>query len=411
MELQHWSQVATLSKTVPDSRYGHALALLNQSSLLLFGGYHNKKEPTFFDDTWVATLSSGKGNSLVASWSMIPTTRAPQARYSHTLSQSGEVSWLFGGDDGGRSFLDPTAGYVKGHYFNDLWSFKSSRMPPWKEHEKGEGENLNWPKPRSAHSACFIHNEMIIFGGLVRGKSLGVGWQVADTDELWTMTGHDESYWRLENFPTSKKPRPRHGHAAVCAKSQMFLFGGANNNIGCKPSSRPSWSCSRSLADMWKWDAGTRKWTEIIEKAASKTHMALSYSSLHLTSSGILVFGGANCNPACRVKSESWLLGQDSTWNHVSCKSHPVARYRHAFASNVLGHAIIFGGEAYGSNPKYRSDMWSLKWKVSLTDSRLTAGHKFRRLWRLSSQPLIVLFLLVLLYFFLAKNVKIKKRD
>lgn len=72
----------------------------------------------------------------------------------------------------------------------------------------------NAPAPRSSHTAVWTGTEMIVWGGLGDGGSLGDGGRYNPTTDTWTA------------LSTNNAPFMRYGHAAVWTGTEMVVWGG-----------------------------------------------------------------------------------------------------------------------------------------------------------------------------------------
>jgi len=293
-----WVTLETANSPVP--RTGHALAMLPDGSVLLFGG--RDENGNALDDTWVFNpqahslipaggvklalhgspgwLATGLARPLFQDWDQKEPPNSPDARYGHSMVTLPDGSvLLFGGLDGG--------GVVR----NDMHVFANNE---WSQVTLANGT----PPGRYGHTAWAYNNSMYIQGGL--GK--GVAGKTTLYEDLWHCDTDDniceqlpsppdfispnaypmmtDSTVRLvdpHRYPSSggadyvynmaknlweqvkaagdPPPGQRHGYMMVQVGDKAYMMGGAIYD--------PDTQTSTYIAEVWMLDLITNAWTQL----------------------------------------------------------------------------------------------------------------------------------------------------
>lgn len=122
----------------PSARNAHS-AIWTGSLMLVFGGYNNVPNLAVFN-------TGGAYNPATNTWTALPTTGAPSARYAHSAFWSGSKMIIHGGYNGSAvlntgALFDPATG---------TWSSMSS---------------TGAPSARAATAAVWTGDRMIVYGG------------------------------------------------------------------------------------------------------------------------------------------------------------------------------------------------------------------------------------------------------
>ncbi|KAL9184595.1 hypothetical protein ACHAXT_012565 [Thalassiosira profunda] len=162
----------------PSERYGHGAAMLDDTTMAVYGGHSHECED-YCDDLWLFDL-------LSLEWSKVESTPSPGNRhdFSFVSDSTTNTAYLFGGHRLWHGFSDDnsvdnrwqsTAELPKGGYLNDLWAFgadpANADEKQWSQIEgkttcvdapglTWESRNdqhcqLHWPSARSGHAAVF----------------------------------------------------------------------------------------------------------------------------------------------------------------------------------------------------------------------------------------------------------------
>mmetsp|Transcript_6105 Transcript_6105/g.8527 ORF Transcript_6105/g.8527 Transcript_6105/m.8527 type:complete len:1139 (-) Transcript_6105:212-3628(-) len=179
------AQETASSEIVPDRRYGHVAAALDEDQMLVFGGRGQRGR--IFCDTWLYhygthTWQNVSTNELIG----MP---VPSPRYfascCSTVSGGGRDVYLFGGTDGLENL-------------GDLWLF--------------EGASLRWqrvvavgvpPSPRYGHSFIAIADDVLaVVGGCavsLQGEAVGSSESPNQTKALIELSTHLQRRYEEEN--------------------------------------------------------------------------------------------------------------------------------------------------------------------------------------------------------------------
>eukprot|EP00944_MAST-04C_sp_MAST-4C-sp1_P013180 g13180.t1 len=362
-----WQQQVT-SDRIP-VRYSHSTATYKckdtrfaNSCLVIFGGYnHANGKATWLNDLWEINLKTMEFRE-------VHNENSPVARYSASLTPTkSSVAMLFGGNDGGLRFQagrkDPGS-YVFGSYMNDLWMLKDFKWTQIIAKHDTRQQPL-WPQARCGHTGTYFPSDdsILVFGGLT--APFGVNNKTFVTNELWRydvkkMKWFDE---RIGSLSNAKQPLSRYGHSAVRLSGKLYIYGGTHkiSTLKCKL----RFSCSKSLKDLWAYDYIEKLWKNIKTASSPQPLSHATFVSMH--ESTILLFGGANCKPACRCSNELWQFDiENEAWKKIAVKkkeasrSIPVHRYRHSLTYvSDLNTYVLFGGESYAPS-LYFNDIWTL---------------------------------------------------
>ncbi|EFA75290.1 RING zinc finger-containing protein [Heterostelium album PN500] len=193
-----WNELHTLGKG-PSSRYAHTATLVEDSSVMVFGGRNNKK---YLNDLYCLNLPT-------MSWSTFHFDKVePEARAGHTCTFVQSVS-------GGCNRMVLFGGNHSAKYFTSLYIL---------EFPKRQSDTIRWIKPsvrgsgpsgRTGHTASHIkETENVVFIGGYDGKrSLIDVWMLNTKDYVWTQIK-----------PSGISPSPRHGHTAVSVGNLKSLM-------------------------------------------------------------------------------------------------------------------------------------------------------------------------------------------
>ena len=106
-------------------------------------------------------------------------------------------------------------GYVGAQKSAKLYEY-DPETNTWKEiQQKGEEA----PQPRSGHSAVFYSGSMYVFGG--------AGDDSERRQDLWQFDAATEMWAEIKNKEDVNWPKPRSGHSAVIFLDSMYIFGGS----------------------------------------------------------------------------------------------------------------------------------------------------------------------------------------
>ena len=193
-----WTQIHwRTGSPEPKPREMHA-GVAMAGGLLIYGG---NKGRHIYSDLWHFSFQN-------AHWTEIKSTGETQAPaiWGHsTIVYEGDM-WIFGGRD-------------SDHCLSQLWRFNWNNKMWVNETDKSSIQ----PPPRKGHSAVTYSHCMIIFGGHDSGASTGF------MNDLWVYD-FNQSEWREIKMERDDKPPPRNFHKAAILASEMFIFGGNNDD-------------------------------------------------------------------------------------------------------------------------------------------------------------------------------------
>ena len=113
-------------------------------------------------------------------------------------------------------------------------------------------KNSPQPRGRSSHCACMYQGQMYIFGGKDEDHE--------KLNDMWRFDFQTETWQEI--IPESDdQPTRRSGASCDVYGDKMVLFGGI-------------YEITKELNDMWTYDFGLNKWTQIEGESASPKKMA-----------------------------------------------------------------------------------------------------------------------------------------
>jgi N-acetylneuraminic acid mutarotase len=356
--ISQWQKSNTSTES-PKARDYHAMAKVEEGTIVLFGGYDGKG--FFLGDTWTFTTKWNKVTS--------PSPKALQERSGHSMSSlNGEVllyggsndntilrdTWIYNKVDGWAQIMqDLTFKPPKARVFhsmatlkngfvlmfgglkidgvncdqlcNDTWVYSQVR----KHWTKIETTHMNSPVSRIQHSMASIGtNKVLMFGGEACLNVLGDTWIFDFRNGNWAL---------IEGKEASPKPRAQHAMAQL-GKNTVILFGGWNGGSG-------------DYDDTWKFDLTTKKWTQIKTSPSTKLPNARdTFSMASLGDGKILLFGGFDISLS-RDIGDTWIFSQDmnESWVQIDTAhtSTDLPKFRDGYAMASFGEnkVLMFGGQ------------------------------------------------------------------
>ena len=245
---------------IPSERYGHGAAMLNKTTMAIYGGYSQGCED-YCDDIWLFDLVEMK-------WSKQDITEGPGERWKFSMvSDSSSNIYLFGGQLWHGSSSDADLEKYnhllsKGGYLNDFWVYSNDSWTNVKgketcvhapgltwESRNDEHCELIWPEGRSGHATVYDakRNGIWIHGGYstffpyptnkdrssdtegVESRRSSIGIIGSPTyqfylDDLWFYS-INSGFWEKKRVFGSK-PRRRQDHVLALAGDTLILHGG-----------------------------------------------------------------------------------------------------------------------------------------------------------------------------------------
>lgn len=241
---QLWTAISTTGAPAPRN---HHVGVWTGSRMLVWGG---RNLNGFLGD-------GALYNPVDDSWSSLPDTDVPEARENAGFVWTGDENELivWGGEG---------AGGVLGS--GRRLTFDSSGTPQqWQE-----TSTVNGPSPRTAHTAVWTGQQMIIWGGWNGAVIFGDGAAYDPQADSW------------EPLPTADAPSERWGHVALWTGNEMLVFGGRDAN--------------GSLATGAAYDPVKKQWRSM---TARGNPLARHDATAVWAGSVMLIFGGiSNGQPA-----------------------------------------------------------------------------------------------------------------
>lgn len=238
-----WIALAGSIANTPAIREQHT-AVWSGTEMIVWGGYSSTSGGL--------VNSGGRFNPIGNVWTAIAGNllNSPSARLEHSAVWSGTEMIVWGGtgisgplNDGGR--YNPTTA---------SWRY----LP---------GTTLNIPPSRSGHTAVWSGSEMIVWGGVNNGSSLGDGGRFNPAVNSWVYLPGT-----LANSPSGRSL-----HTAVWSGTEMIIWGGVNG--------------TGFLNDGGRYNATTGSWTPILNSLGNTPSARDSHSAIW-TGTQMIIWGG-----------------------------------------------------------------------------------------------------------------------
>ena len=316
------------------SRLGYS-TVWTGTEMIIWGGYDHVgtfiSSRTNFND-------GARYNPAGNSWTPVNTAGAPFRRDGHSAVWSGSQMIVWGGMT--REGLVPTSTiYNNGARYNPVantWSALTTTAAP---------------APRFGHTAAWMGNRMVIWGGSDGTNGLDSGGRYFPSLNTWS------------NMTLAGRPTPRQGHKHVITASEMILWGGQDtNNLFLDIGGRYD-----PASDVWQATARTG------DRSARRGHTAVWTGSDFLVWGGFdgegFLNGGGRFNPMLNL------------WTPMSPTNAPAGRLGHT-AVWTGTEMIVWGGSnttLLNSGARYNpvTDSWS----ATSTVGAPTARHNHTAVW------------------------------
>ncbi len=333
----------------PSPRTDHAMTMLPDGSVLLFGG--RDVDGNALGDTWIikpeassytppsggrrASLARLAGTGVAALWTILPLPvrsprpadwspitppDSPSARlgYSMVTLPDGRVL-LFGGTDN------------QGAWFNDLYTFEAGQWSP-------TIPDNDPPSARSNHNAWVWNERMYVQGGMDKTSSY---------EDLWLYDLPSNTWQQLQDPPDLISPN---AHVAIHDHKAYFI-----DPHRCSPA-----ACTVNFYDMLK-----DKWEKI--ELVGEWPLVQAYSMMVQAGTKAYLMGGANWDQNTQVSipiAEVWQMDLGTlTWMRLEDMPYPGYNGK-AVYDPYQNRIITFGGMILlDGEKKYSSDtrIWWLK--------------------------------------------------
>ena len=347
---------ATSATNAPFKRFRHT-AVWTGSQMIVWGGQFGN-----VDMVW----GGGRYNPNTDTWMGVNTTSAADARSSHSAVWTGTEMIVWGGqyNDGYNYYVWNTGGRYNPAI--DSWTATNTTTPP----------------RRDDHTAVWIGNQMIVWGGYNgSGTAANTGGRYNPDTDSWIVTS------------TSAAPSARSLHTAVWTGSEMIVWGGYGfpylNTGGIYHPVTDSWTATSVInaptarayhTAIWsgiemivwggldntggKYNPGTDSWI-----ATSTTNAPAGGSTAVWSGSEMIVWDGADGSGG-RYDPNA------NGWTATSLTNAPTARSRHT-AVWTGSEMIVWGGgganyESLNTGGRYdpRTDSWRATSITNAPDGR-----------------------------------------
>ena len=141
----YWDCITDDKGSIPDSREGSAMAMVD-NTIYLFGGFSRE----IYNDTRYYEIDNNVWGTVQPG----PDSKIPEKRQNHTMVSYKDQLLLFGGSGPYMPSVKMRAS------FNDLWVFKT-KDHRWQKVDCDSGV----PKKRIGHVACMFGCIMLVHGG------------------------------------------------------------------------------------------------------------------------------------------------------------------------------------------------------------------------------------------------------
>jgi host cell factor len=182
----------------PAARGGHTSALVNDDTIVLFGGTYFEGDGVFSycNDVWCLDLGA-------MTWYQpkIAKGAAPEGRYGHTATLIGKEWFIFGGRG------------AKGKHFKDMWRLDMSKGTfRWDRVSSATAP----PAARMGHAQVLIGDKIVIFGGYDERQTYGDLWVFDSSAMTW-----------LRPRTAGRPPSPRYNHTMeLLPDGRIIVFAG-----------------------------------------------------------------------------------------------------------------------------------------------------------------------------------------
>jgi N-acetylneuraminic acid mutarotase len=287
------SWTATDTSNAPSARDFHA-AVWTGSEMIVWGGYNNGNDLN----------SGGRYNPAADTWDVTNATDAPIARESHTAVWTGIEMIVWGGLGCGSNCRLNSGGRYNPN--TNAWTPTST---------------INAPEARWYHTAHWIGDEMIVWGGTNQTIYLNTGGRYNPSADSWAPIG-------LANVPLG-----RIAHTGVWTGSEMIVWGGVDstfndtNTGGTYNPSEDSWMAISTVNAPSARDSHTAVWN----------------------GSQMIVWAGVFCCPAIDFDTGGRYDAATDSWTATSTANAPLARWAHK-AVWTGGEMLVWGGYNDPSN-------------------------------------------------------------
>ena len=253
-----WTR-AMIVGTPPAPRYHHS-ACVHEQSMFIFGGYtgdiHSNSNLTNRNDLWEYKFATGQ-------WLEWRTgggkqNRKPVPRSAHGAAVYEGKLYIFAGYDGNARL-------------NDMWriSLVGGEPQMWEEvHYTGES-----PPTCCNFPVAVARDSMYVFSGQSGAKITNSLFQFNFKTHVWTRISNEHI---LRGAPSP--PNRRYGHTMVAFDRQLYVFGGAADNILSN--------------DLHCYDLDTQTWSLVQIAPDSDVPSGRLFHAAAIVKDAMYIFGG-----------------------------------------------------------------------------------------------------------------------
>eukprot|EP01080_Neovahlkampfia_damariscottae_P012069 gene12069-5562_t len=265
-------------------------------------------------------------------WSIMGTNFGPSCRRSHTTSKKDEMVYLFGGDDGKKTFTQNLKRWFYtfsflisfSEYLNDMYQLSLEELYWKKITPKNEP-----PCGRRYHCSVIIDEYLYIFGG---------------EDTIDTML-NDLYKFNLNSFEWTKLndcgvvPAPRRYSTCISKGKSFYLFAGRDEIV--------------RFNDLWEFNTISENWNCITTYGNIPT--LRSAHTAVLCGDSMFIFGGMDGKKINDIQEYDFLT---SKWKLIEIDEKPSARYWHVSVISDDDVMYTYGG---GDHDMVHEDFYKIK--------------------------------------------------
>jgi len=240
-------QYADYTGPIPSKRWLHTMCAVNETSVILFGGYYTaSKQYYFMNDLWIYTLNIlptpsnpgrfGENQNLWqrvndTNWGKLPGTGVPPGRRHHIAAYIDNRLYVYGGQIfDGAAVYDMSGRETKSRsrINGDLWQW-DNRDNQWRIIIPASIVGL--PTPRYGMAFCTFKDSLIFHGGYSNPQYY---------DDLWVFNATLLSmsiitYKHRNALVYNPRPTVRFGHSIVSVGDSFLMFGGFGQSCRDEP--------------------------------------------------------------------------------------------------------------------------------------------------------------------------------
>lgn len=292
--------------TVPSERWGHAAAMFDDNTMLIYGGY-SRECGDYCDDVWSFDLRRNLWMEIYKLGHLSESDEGPGKRWRFGLASDGLRMFIFGGhrlwhgfagDNAESNRWSSRAILPTGGYLDDLWIYDKVQLKatepnptdssnygtfsspkrvvvcedsPGLEWSKRNDQtcSVTWPQPRAGHQmvwdeergGLWIHGGYTTYFPYISSDGAGSAMGVQSTgtggfkpypshefylDDLW-FYDLASGMWTQVEAKSTDNPAPRMDHVLVKVAQDLFILNGG-------------YSDNTHFDDTWQFNTTTSRW-------------------------------------------------------------------------------------------------------------------------------------------------------